>query len=210
MVEKIVKPRLLEKISYYLKEFYGPDPSESPSYGRIVNSARMKELVRLAGSGGNILTGGKPDHHKHYFPPTLIDAVPDSSPLLKEEIFGPILPILEFTDIGETIRRIRSGPKPLMLYLFSKDKNVTERILRETSSGGVCINDAVYQFTSRHLPFGGVGESGFGQYHGARSFDAFSHKKSVMKRAFQLDFKLRYPPYRKVTRFFRFLIGLIG
>ncbi len=115
---------------------------------------------------------------------------------MQEEIFGPILPVLEYSDLGEAIAQINARPKPLALYFFSKDRAKQERILRETSSGSVCINDTVLQVLGSSLPFGGVGDSGIGSYHGKASFDTFSHFKSVLKKSFLLDLKWRYAPYQ--------------
>jgi acyl-CoA reductase-like NAD-dependent aldehyde dehydrogenase len=115
---------------------------------------------------------------------------------MQEEIFGPILPVMPFTDLESVISEINSRPKPLALYYFSNNSAKQEKILRETSSGGVCINDTMEHIISEYLPFGGVGESGMGAYHGRASFDAFSHAKSVLKKSFRFDVKLKYAPYR--------------
>jgi aldehyde dehydrogenase (NAD+) len=126
---------------------------------------------------------------------------------MQEEIFGPILPVIEYTDITEAIDLINSKSKPLALYLFSNNKNLQQRVLQETSSGGVCINDTVMQVAVSSLPFGGVGDSGIGNYHGKFSFDTFSHYKSVLHKYFLLDFKWLYPPYKDKLSTLKRLIG---
>jgi acyl-CoA reductase-like NAD-dependent aldehyde dehydrogenase len=129
---------------------------------------------------------------------------------MQDEIFGPILPIIEFETMEDVIGRMRSKPKPLSLYLFTDDQGVQEAILSGTSSGGICINDTVSHIVGSDLPFGGVGESGFGNYHGKASFDSFTHYKSVLKRSFSFDSKMKYPPYRvelkRIKRILKFLL----
>jgi aldehyde dehydrogenase (NAD+) len=126
---------------------------------------------------------------------------------MQEEIFGPILPVITYTDIEEAIAIINQRPKPLALYLFSQNKKLQERVLQETSSGSVCINDTAMQFAVPTLPFGGVGNSGIGSYHGKASFDAFSHYKSVLNRSLLLDVKLRYAPYKGKLPLLKRIIG---
>ena len=122
---------------------------------------------------------------------------------MREEIFGPILPVLSFNDIQDVVDAVNGGSKPLALYLFSRDRKTERRILEEISCGGVCVNDAIRHIASEHLPFGGVGESGMDHYHGAAGFRAFSHHKSVMRRSFRLDNSYTYPPYRLSVRMLR-------
>ncbi|MDE5073762.1 MAG: aldehyde dehydrogenase family protein, partial [Trichodesmium sp. St5_bin8] len=131
-----------------------------------------------------------------YISPTVIEGVNWDSGIMEEEIFGPILPVLEYENLDEAIALVNSRPKPLSLYFFSRNKQKQEQVLRETSSGNVCINDTVMQFVVRFLPFGGVGNSGIGSYHGKASFDTFSHYKSVLNKGLWFDLKFRYAPYK--------------
>jgi aldehyde dehydrogenase (NAD+) len=181
---------LKEKIS----EFYGEDPYVSSAYARIINDRHFSRLSKLI--SGNIIYGGKTVPAGRYISPTIINNATWNDPVMQEEIFGPILPVMPFTDLESVISEINSRPKPLALYYFSNNSAKQEKILRETSSGGVCINDTMEHIISEYLPFGGVGESGMGAYHGRASFDAFSHAKSVLKKSFRFDVKLKYAPYR--------------
>ncbi|MEG3977278.1 aldehyde dehydrogenase [Microcoleus sp. herbarium8] len=195
LVDKKIKPDLMSAIKTALHEFYGEDPQQSPDYSRIINQHHLKRLVEFI-KDGEIVAGGKSNAEDRYISPTVIDKVSWDSPVMQDEIFGPILPVLEYDDFGEAIAQINARPKPLALYLFSKDKEKQQRVLRETSSGGLCINDTVMQVGVTTLPFGGVGDSGIGSYHGKASFDTFSHYKSVLHKSFWLDLKWRYAPYK--------------
>ena len=144
--------------------------------------------------GQEIITGGVGNEHGQ-IAPTILDNVHPDSPVMQEEIFGPILPLLTYHDIEDVITWIRSRPKPLALYLFSNCKTTQKRILQSLSFGGGCINDTIMHLASHHLPFGGVGESGMGSYHGKQSFLTFSHQKSILKKSNRLDIPIRYAPY---------------
>lgn len=199
LVDKRIKDKLLVNLEKCLKEFYGEHPETSPDYARIINQNNFDRLVNLLQNllqDGEILIGGETKASELYIAPTIINNVSFTDPIMQEEIFGPILPIVEYTDIEEAITGINSQPKPLTLYLFSQNKNLQQKILQTTSSGAVCLNETVIHFTVPSLPFGGVGNSGIGSYHGKASFDTFSHYKSVLKNPFWLDIKLRYPPYK--------------
>lgn len=206
LVDRSIKKDLLAGIENCIKEFYGEDPAKSPDYGRIINP---KQFDRLAGllKDGEIITGGKTNREDRYIAPTVIDQVSWDAPIMEDEIFGPILPVLEYTDLTDAITKINDRPKPLALYLFSKNKEKQQRVLQETSSGGVCINDTVMQVGVSELPFGGVGNSGIGSYHGKASFDTFSHQKSVLKRSFLLDLDWRYAPYQGKLDLLKKIIG---
>jgi len=200
-----LKERFAGLVGKAVQEFYGKDPRASSDYGRII-SARHFERVSALAKDGTVVLGGERDADSRYFSPTVITDAPLTSPLMQDEIFGPLLPLVDCGSIDEAIRFVRSRPKPLALYSFASDAAVNERVLTETSSGGAVTNDVCVHFAVEGLPFGGVGESGLGGYHGQASFDAFSHKKSVVKRPFALDMKLRYPPYSgKLSLFKRFL-----
>lgn len=206
LAHRSVKKDLLQGIKACIREFYGDDPAKSPDYGRIVNVKQFDRLAGLLGTG-EIIAGGQINRDQLYIAPTVIDDVSWDAPVMEDEIFGPILPVFEYTDLTEAIAKVNERPKPLALYLFSKDKQKQQRVLRETSSGGVCINDTVMQVGVTELPFGGVGNSGIGSYHGKASFDTFSHYKSVLRKSFLLDLKWRYAPYEGKLDLLKRVIG---
>jgi aldehyde dehydrogenase (NAD+) len=204
-----IKKDLINKMKKVLIEFYGTDPKTSDSYGRIINKKQIDTLTELM-KNETVVHGGEVDPDALYFSPTIVEITGFDSPLMSREIFGPIMPIMEYTDINTVIEQITSRSKPLTLYIFSKNRKFYNNIIEKTSSGSVCVNDTLSQFTSKHLPFGGVGDSGMGKYHGKSSFNAFTHKKSVMKKSFLVEIMLRYPPYRKLTGTIKKLIGIFG
>ena len=195
LVDKRIKNKLLDEIKKYLREFYGENPEISSDYARIINQKQFDRLVNYL-KDSKIIIGGKTIAQERYIAPTLIDGVTWEDAIMQSEIFGPILPVIEFSDITEAINTVNSQPKPLALYLFSQNQNLQKRILKETSFGGGCINHTLIHYTTPSLPFGGVGNSGIGSYHGKAGFDTFSHYKSVLKKPFLLDIKLQYPPYK--------------
>ncbi|MGH1394229.1 MAG: aldehyde dehydrogenase [Trichormus sp.] len=195
LVNKAIKPDLVAALKTTIKEFYSENPANSPDYPRIINQKHFEHLAKLL-NNGEIIIGGETKPEELYIAPTLIDQVSLTDPIMQTEIFGPILPIIEYTDIETAIALINSQPKPLALYLFTRNETLQKHILQNTSSGGVCINDIAMQFAVSSLPFGGVGNSGIGSYHGKASFDTFSHYKSVLKNSFWLDINWRYAPYK--------------
>jgi len=209
LVHKDISKRLVEALINGIGKFYGPSPQQSKDYGRIINQNHFERLTKYL-EDGTVLFGGEHDKKDLYISPTLLSNVKPSSPVMQDEIFGPVLPIIEFETMEDVIDRMRSKPKPLSLYLFTDDKSVQEAILGNTSSGGVCVNDTVSHIIGSDLPFGGVGESGFGSYHGKASFDSFTHYKSVLQRSFSFDAKMKYPPYpvelKKIKRILKFLL----
>ena len=211
LVQRSIKADLIAAIKRCIQEFYGTEPASSPDYPRMIGQSHFQRLISFL-EEGTIIAGGQTNPETRYIAPTLIDNVSLDSPIMQEEIFGPILPILEYGDLEEAIHFINSRPKPLAVYLFSQDKKKQNRVLHSTSSGGVCINDTAVQFGVRDLPFGGVGDSGIGRYHGKASFDTFSHKKSVLKKYFILDLDWRYAPYsqRKFNLLKQFLMGWLS
>ena len=201
LVNSAIKADLLAEIKKSINDFYGDNPAESPDYGRIINQNQFDRLSTLL-QEGNILVGGETNPRDLYIAPTIIDDITPDSPIMQEEIFGPILPVLAYDDLDEAISIINSRSKPLALYIFSRNKKLQTKILQNTSSGGVCINDTVMQVSINELPFGGVGDSGIGSYHGKASFDTFSHHKSVLSKSFFLELNWRYAPYKeKIEQF---------
>lgn len=194
LVEQKIKQELIDSIQKCIREFLGDQPIVSPDYARIINQKHFNRLVEFF-KDGEIIIGGQSNLDERYIAPTLLDCVSLQVPVMQEEIFGPILPIFTYNHVDEAIAIINQRPKPLALYLFSRNKKLHTRVLQSTSSGSVCINDTVIQYGIPTLPFGGVGGSGMGKYHGKASFDTFSHYKSVLNRSLLLDIKLRYPPY---------------
>ena len=195
LVQKSIKPALIEKLLECVKTFFGEDPQQSADFARIVNHRQFDRLVNLLDQG-KILIGGNSDRDDRFIAPTLIDEISPDFKVMSEEIFGPILPILEYEQIEDVIAFVNNHPKPLALYFFSNNKQNKEQILQEISFGGGCFNDTIIHVGNPELPFGGVGNSGTGSYHGKATFDTFSHRKSVLKNSFRFDLKWRYPPYK--------------
>lgn len=196
LVNRKIKSDLLGEIKKCVGDFYGDTPASSPDYARIINSNQFERLTKLL-SEGEILFGGETIDSERFIAPTAIDNVTLDSPIMQEEIFGPILPIIEYEHLDEALTVINNRPKPLALYIFSQNKDIQQRILQSTSSGSVCINDTIMQVGVNELPFGGVGDSGIGSYHGVASFNTFSHHKSVLKKSFFLELNWRYAPYKE-------------
>ncbi len=206
LVDRKIKNSLLEHLKKCLQDFYGATPSTSPDYARIINENHFNRLCELLGVG-NVIIGGDTNPTDLYIAPTVIDQVNWDAPVMQEEIFGPILPVLEYTDLSEAIALVNAQPKPLALYFFSDNQQHQQRVLQETSSGGVCINDTLVHAAFPAVPFGGIGDSGIGRYHGKASFETFSHQKTVLNRSFLVDLKLRYAPYKSNLKLLKRLLG---
>ncbi|HDD5097252.1 TPA: aldehyde dehydrogenase [Staphylococcus aureus] len=197
LVHESVKDDLITALSKTLREFYGQNIQQSPDYGRIVNLKHYHRLTSLLNSEQmNIVFGGHSDEDERYIEPTLLDHVTSDSAIMQEEIFGPILPILTYQSLDEAIAFIHQRPKPLSLYLFSEDENATQRVINELSFGGGAINDTLMHLANPKLPFGGVGASGMGRYHGKYSFDTFTHEKSYIFKSTRLESGIHLPPYK--------------
>ena len=194
-VHKSVKDELLKLIINEIRVQFGENVRNSEDYPRIVNKS---SLERLSGylNDGKIYYGGNIDEDNLYMEPTLIIKPDLNSPLMSDEIFGPILPILVYEDLDNVIKFINHREKPLALYYFSESKKKIKYVLTSTTSGGVTINDTIIHVANPNLPFGGVGNSGVGKYHGKESFETFTHNKSVMKRGTFIEFKIRFAPYK--------------
>ncbi len=194
-VHRDVKDRFIRAVKNNLQKAYGNDPQKS-QFSRIVNKDHTARLSKLIESG-TIVAGGQVDVEDCYLAPTVIDNVSPESPLMQEEIFGPIMPIMDFQHIDTVIDYIRNQPKPLGLYLFTENKKLQKEVITKTVSGGVTINDVIMHAVNLNLPFGGVGESGMGVYHGKHSFDAFSHQKGILNKSTRIDIPMRYQPYTR-------------
>jgi aldehyde dehydrogenase (NAD+) len=188
---------LIEALRRVVREFYGDDPKRSPDYGRIVNERHHRRLAVLL-KDGEVALGGEADEGDRYIAPTILRNVSPDAPVMADEIFGPILPVLPVRSIDEAVKFVNARPKPLALYVFSRDPQVGEDVLARTSSGGACVNATIWHLANPNLPFGGVGPSGMGAYHGRHSFETFSHRKSVVTKSTRVDPKLAYPPYTRL------------
>lgn len=201
LVYQPLKEELIEKMQEHIKEMYGENPQESKYYPRIVNQKTFDKLVNLLEqTHSNLRSGGQSHRESLYISPTIFDEVKPDDALMQEEIFGPLLPIVTYTHIDEAISFINSREKPLALYYFGKEKSAQE-VLRKTSSGGTAINDTLMHIVNHNLPFGGVGHSGQGKYHGEESFLAFSHQRAVLTTPTWIDVPFKYAPFR----FFKFV-----
>lgn len=203
LVDKSVQDRLVEEIRSALHGFYGDDPRASESYGRIVSSRHFERLRGLM-AGGRPVIGGDTNPEDRYVAPTVLVDVDLGSQLMQEEIFGPLLPIVPVSGVDEAIVTVRSKTHPLAMYIFSETRSEVDRILSETSAGGVTVNGTILHISNPNLPFGGVGESGMGAYHGRASVELFQHAKPVLRRGTRIDPSLPYPPYTaKKLKLFR-------
>ncbi len=189
-----IKDALLLKIQKYITLWYGQNPQESPYFPRIVNDNAIKRLQKLL-LHGKIVFGGNVDAADKYISPTIIDEVQTDFPIMQEEIFGPILPVLTFDNIETVIEYVNAHEKPLAFYYFGKNDSV-KNVFLKTSSGGACVNDTLLHITNHHLPFGGVGNSGMGKYHGHESFLAFSNARAVISTPTWFDLPVKYVPFR--------------
>ena len=197
LVDRRVEGPLLARMTDAVRTFYGSDPRASADLGRIVNDRHFDRLVRLADAdgAGDVVFGGDRDRTSRYYAPTALRGTDATAPIMQEEIFGPLLPTLPVDDLDDAIEFVTARDKPLALYLFAEDETVQAEVLDRTTSGGVCLNATLFHIAVPALPFGGVGESGMGAYHGRATFDTFTHRKSVLARPTKLDPSIAYPPY---------------
>ena len=197
LVQRKVKNDLIKALKKTITEFYGENIEKSPDFGRIVNQKhfnRLNDLIQI--HKDNVVFGGNSSKEDLYIEPTILDNITNDNKIMKEEIFGPILPIITYDNFDEVLEIIQSKSKPLSLYLFSEDENMTHRVVEELSFGGGAINDTLMHLANPNLPFGGVGSSGIGQYHGKYSFDTFSHMKSYTFKSTRLESSIYFPPYK--------------
>jgi aldehyde dehydrogenase (NAD+) len=200
LVDRRVEGPLAARLRDAVRQFYGGDPSTSADFGRIINDrhfARLADLLDDDGAG-EVVYGGERDEAERYFAPTAVRGTDPASRIMQEEIFGPILPLITVDDIDEAIQFVNAREKPLALYVFAEDRDVAERVVASTTAGGVCVNSTVFHLAVPGLPFGGVGGSGMGAYHGRASFETFSHRKSVLTKPTSVDPSIAYPPYQGI------------
>ena len=204
-VHKKIKEPLIKAIIAAIKKAYGKDARKSSDFPRIITRANMERLTTLL-DGAKIAYGGHYDKEEKYFEPTILDEVSFDLPVMQQEIFGPILPVLTFSDPEEIISRVNARPRPLSLYVFSKSRTFQKKIVSSIPAGGVTVNDTLMHIASNKLPFGGVGNSGIGKYHGYFSFETFSNAKPVVYRGTWIDIPIRYAPYGKKLRIIKYLM----
>ncbi|ANU27794.1 aldehyde dehydrogenase [Planococcus versutus] len=203
-VHESVKDEFIKKLTKTIQNFYGKDAQKSPDYGRIVNTQHFDRLAEIIRKEGNhVIYGGKVDRNDLYIEPVLLDRIEWNSPSMEDEIFGPILPIISYTDLPVLVHQIRKLPKPLSAYFFSENERATQFFLDQLPFGGGCINDTVSHVGSAYLPFGGVGTSGMSSYHGKASFDTFTHAKAILKKSTKLSTNLLFPPYKNKAKWIK-------
>lgn len=194
LVHQSVSEELLKEMVRVIESFYGEKTIESNDYGRIISEAHFERLVKYL-NDSKILYGGNFQANEKWISPTIITRPAIDTPLMQEEIFGPILPVFTYEKKSEALAIIEKNPSPLSFYLFTKDKNSEKEWLQTVSFGGGCINNTLYQFANKKLPFGGIGDSGIGSYHGQYSFDIFTHNKPVVRSGTWFDPAFKYPPF---------------
>lgn len=191
-IHESIKNKLIKAMIKQIRSLYSKNPLHNDQYVKIINERHFNRLLHFL-ENGTIVHGGKYDRVNQKIEPTIIDGVTWDDPIMQEEIFGPIMPVFTFKNLSEVISVIRNNEKPLALYYFGKTEKREQKVLRSISFGGACVNDTLYHLANPHLPFGGVGYSGQGAYHGKYSFETFSHRKSILKQTNLFDFPIRYP-----------------
>lgn len=196
LVQRTVKKDFISALIKEISTMFGNDPQQSADYGRIINDKHVTRLMHLM-QNGTIVHGGTHDAKDRYIAPTVLENPDQNSPLMQEEIFGPLLPIIEYDSFENAISFINAKPHPLIIYLFDANKQRKQQLINQTQSGSVSINDLLIHMLNPNLPFGGIGHSGFGAYHGKKSFDTFSHYKSLFYGSCRFDRSIRYAPHKK-------------
>ena len=203
-VDRRVHDEFLALLREEVAHMYGDDALANPDYGHMVNRKHYDRVCGLidAEKDGRVLMGGRRDDETLRIEPTVLDGVTESSPVMGEEIFGPVLPVMAYDDLDEALAVVESRPTPLAFYLFTSSKSLARRVMRDVAFGGGCVNDCIMHLATSHMGFGGMGNSGMGSYHGRKSFEAFTHEKSVVSKATFFDAPLRYQPYAGWKRAF--------
>ncbi|MEX0720162.1 MAG: aldehyde dehydrogenase [Balneolaceae bacterium] len=205
LVQETIKKEFLGYLKDATLSFYDVNPKLSPDFPRIVNESHFDRLAELL-KDGDVFYGGKSDRVQKYIEPTILDNISLDDNIMQEEIFGPILPVLTFSELPQVVDIINGKPKPMALYLFTKSSEAEQMIIQNCSFGGGAINDVVVHIANHKMPYGGVGKSGMGSYHGKNSFELFSHRKSIVKKSFWLDLPFRYPPYKGKLKWIKRLL----
>ena len=196
LVQDSVKEPFLALLKQEIRNMYGEKPLENPDYPKIINEKHYRRILGLL-EGETVLTGGEANETTLQIAPVILDGVKAEAPVMQEEIFGPVLPVLTFSSVDEAERFVREREKPLACYIFTTRKDVEKRLLQNLSFGGGCVNDTIIHLATSRMGFGGVGSSGMGSYHGKWSFETFSHEKSIVKKYNWIDLPIRYQPYTK-------------
>lgn len=207
LVSKDIAPQFLDRLKATVLDFYGADPQKSPDYGRVVSERHFDRVSALLGEG-TVVFGGQTDRADLYIAPTALTDVPADAPVLRDEIFGPVLPVLTVDGVEQAIMHVNARPHPLGLYVFTGDRSIADKVLASTASGDAVVNDCAVHPIVRELPFGGVGTSGMGKYHGEWGFRAFTNARGVLHRGTAFDAPLRYPPYSRGSRLRNWVMGL--
>ncbi|MCI8814660.1 MAG: aldehyde dehydrogenase [Lachnospiraceae bacterium] len=197
LIEQGVKNRFLEYVKKEIVRMYGENPLANPDYGKMINQKHFQRALRFI-DNRKVVHGGQSNADTLQIAPTVLDRVMEEDAVMREEIFAPILPILTVASMGEAYAFVQKRPKPLALYIFTEDKKTENRFLKKLSFGGGCVNDTIIHLATPYMGFGGVGNSGMGAYHGKKSFDTFSHEKSIVKKYTWMDLPFRYPPYTRL------------
>lgn len=205
LVHRDVKQKLINEVITNIKKFYGENPRTNYNYGKIINVTQFNRIVNYL-SEGKIIYGGGYNKSELFISPTLMEDIPVSSGLMYEEIFGPVLPVFSFETSEEAFQLIQKNPAPLSFYLFTKNRRKQKEWIQHLKFGNACVNNTAWQFTNHHLPFGGIGNSGLGSYHGKQSFAVFTHFKSVMKTPTWFDPAVKYPPFKGKLKLFKWII----
>jgi aldehyde dehydrogenase (NAD+) len=205
LVHASKKNEFVAALKNAILSFYTEDPAASYNYGKIINEKQFHRLTAYL-TQGTIVHGGHYDVGKLYLEPTIMENVPTDAPLMKEEIFGPVLPVLTFNSLAEAKTIIQNNRDPLSFYIYTTDPKKEDDWLQAVSFGGGCVNNSSWHFTNHHLPFGGRGNSGIGKYHGKYSFELFSHAKAVMKTPNWIDPAIKYPPFKGRLKLFKWII----
>lgn len=197
LIDKSVKKEFMKHLIISMKKMYGDDPLNNPDYGKMINKKHFDRVIRLIDEE-KLIIGGQSDAARLKIAPTVLDNVTPDDAVMQEEIFGPVLPIITVNDMDEAYKFIQDRPEPLALYLFTSNKKTEDRFIKGLKFGGGCVNDTIIHIVSSYMGFGGVGNSGMGSYHGKKSFEAFSHEKSITKKYTFLELPLRNQPYKKI------------
>ncbi len=206
-VHESVREELIREIGRQIREIHGENPGESMILPRLINGEHYDRLMALIETQ-KVVAGGKCDRAMLYIEPTVLDGVEPGDPIMKEEVFGPLLPLLSYRHLDELLQRLKKQPSPLAVYVFSGNTARAKRIVRDLPCGGGMVNEVVLHFINMNTPFGGFGESGMGSYHGRAGFDAFSHYKTILHKPFWFELFLKYPPYRNIRlRIIRSVLG---
>lgn len=197
-IHSSVKDQFIAELAKSIRYVLGNDPVNSKLTPRIINEEEFDRITSLI-DPGKVVIGGKHDRGNLFIEPTVMDDVTQSDPVMKEEVFGPVLPLISYENLDDLISMLKTQPAPVALYIFTKNTRLARKILREVPSGGGMVNDVVLQFINMNTPFGGMGESGMGRYHGRTGFEAFSHQKTILVKPFWFDLFLKYPPHREIN-----------